>query len=95
MPGSAQGTSVSFIVGTVKMSIPLEGLVNADEEKTKILAELEHQRGFLASVQKKLSNQNFVAHAPENVVAVERKKEADATARIAALEASLKSLNNN
>lgn len=95
VPGSAQGTSVSFIVGTVKMSIPLEGLVNADEEKTKILAELEHQRGFLASVQKKLSNQNFVAHAPENVVAVERKKEADATARIAALEASLKSLNNN
>ena len=95
VPGSAQGTSVSFIVGTVKMSIPLEGLVNADEEKTKILAELEHQRGFLASVQKKLSNQNFVAHAPENVVAVERKKEADALARIAALEASLKSLNNN
>ncbi|MGM9791492.1 MAG: valine--tRNA ligase [Candidatus Cryptobacteroides sp.] len=95
VPGSAQGTSVSFIVGTVKMSIPLEGLVNADEEKTKILAELEHQRGFLASVQKKLSNQSFVAHAPENVVAVERKKEADAQARIAALEASLKSLNNN
>ena len=95
MPGNAQGTSVSFIVGTVKMGIPLEGLVNADEEKAKILAELEHQRGFLASVQKKLSNQNFVAHAPENVVAVERKKEADALARIAALEASLNSLNNN
>ena len=93
--GSAEGTSVSFIVGTVKMSIPLEGLINADEEKSKILAELEHQRGFLASVQKKLSNQNFVAHAPENVVAVERKKEADALARIAALEASLKSLTNN
>ena len=93
--GSAEGTSVSFIVGTVKMSIPLEGLINADEEKSKILAELEHQRGFLASVQKKLSNQNFVAHAPENVVAVERKKEADALARIAALEASLNSLNNN
>ena len=93
--GSAEGTSVSFIVGTVKMSIPLEGLIDADEEKSKILAELEHQRGFLASVQKKLSNQNFVAHAPENVVAVERKKEADAMARIAALEASLNSLTNN
>ena len=93
--GSAEGTSVSFIVGTVKMSIPLEGLINADEEKSKILAELEHQRGFLASVQKKLSNQNFVAHAPENVVAVERKKEADAMARIAALEASLNSVINN
>ena len=95
MPGTAQGTSVSFLVGTVKMSIPLGGLIDAEEEKAKILAELEHQKGFLASVQKKLSNQNFVAHAPENVVAVERKKEADATARIAALEASLKSLNNN
>ena len=93
--GSAQGTSVSFLVGTVKMSIPLEGLVNADEEKARILSELEHQRGFLASVQKKLSNQNFMAHAPENVVAVERKKEADALARIAALEDALNALNNN
>ena len=90
--GKFEGSAVSFIVGTVKLSVPLEGFVNADEEKTKILAELEHQRGFLAGVQKKLSNESFVAHAPEKVVALERKKEADAIARIQALEASLKTL---
>ena len=87
--GAAQGTSVSFIVGTVKFTIPLEGFVNADEEKAKLQDELEHQRKFLAGVRAKLGNSNFVAHAPEAVVAVERKKEADAMARIEALEASL------
>ena len=86
---AAQGTSVSFIVGTVKFTIPLEGFVNADEEKAKLQDELEHQRKFLAGVRAKLGNSNFVAHAPEAVVAVERKKEADALARIEALEASL------
>ena len=86
------GTAVSFIVGTVKVSVPLEGFVNADEEKAKITAELDHQRKFLAGVRAKLSNEKFVAHAPEAVVAVERKKEADALARIEALEASLSSL---
>ena len=90
--GAAQGTSVSFIVGTVKFSIPLEGFVNADEEKAKLQDELEHQRKFLAGVRTKLGNSNFVAHAPEAVVAVERKKEADALARIEALEASLSQL---
>lgn len=87
--GAARGTSVSFIVGTVKFSIPLEGFVNADEEKAKLQDELEHQRKFLAGVRAKLGNSNFVAHAPEAVVAVERKKEADALARIEALETSL------
>lgn len=87
-----EGSSVSFIVGTIGLCIPLEGFVDAEEERTKILAELEHQRGFLAGVQKKLSNDSFVAHAPEKVVALERKKEADALARIQALEASLKTL---
>ncbi|MCR4910005.1 MAG: valine--tRNA ligase [Bacteroidales bacterium] len=93
--GAPDGTCVSFIVGTVKMSVLLEGFVNADEEKAKIEAELEHQKGFLESVRKKLSNASFVEHAPEKVVEMERKKEADATARIDALEESLKALNNN
>ena len=93
--GAPDGTCVSFIVGTVKMSVLLEGFVNADEEKAKIEAELEHQKGFLESVRKKLSNASFVEHAPAKVVETERKKEADATARIAALEESLKALNNN
>ena len=91
-PGAAEGASVSFLVGTIKMSIPLAGFVNADEEKTKLEAELEHQRKFLAGVRAKLSNEKFVAHAPEAVIAGERKKEADALARIEALEASLNSL---
>ena len=91
--GAAEGASVSFLVGTIKMSIPLAGFVNADEEKTRLQAELEHQRKFLAGVRAKLSNEKFVAHAPEAVIAGERKKEADALARIEALEASLNSLN--
>ena len=91
----AEPGCVSFIVGTVKMSIPLGAFVNADEEKSKIEAELAHQKGFLEAVRKKLSNVSFVEHAPAKVVETERKKEADALARITALEESLKSLNNN
>ena len=69
-----------------------EGGVVSDEEKAKIMAELEHQRGFLAGVRKKLGNETFVAHAPAAVVENERKKEADAIARISALESSLAKL---
>ncbi len=84
-----EGAQMSFIVGTLKVSVPMAGFVNADEEKNKILAELEHQKGFLASVRKKLSNETFVSHAPAAVVENERKKEADALARIEALETTL------
>ena len=91
--GNAAGASVSFIVGTVKMSVPLDGFINADEEKAKLAAELEHQKKFLASVRGKLSNEKFVSHAPQAVIDTERKKEADALARIEALEASLNALN--
>ena len=90
--GKASGTAVSFIVGTIKMSIPLEGLVDAEEEREKLKAELDHQRKFLASVRSKLGNEKFVAHAPQAVIDTERKKEADALSRIEALEASLKAL---
>ncbi|MDD6772666.1 MAG: valine--tRNA ligase [Bacteroidales bacterium] len=90
--GTASGASVSFIVGTVKMSIPLEGFVNADEEKIKLQSELERQRKFLAGVRAKLSNEKFTAHAPAAVIEGERKKEADALARIEALESSLNKL---
>lgn len=89
---SISGTAVNFIVGTLKLEIPLEGLVNTEEEKSKILSELEHQRKFLAGVRAKLGNEGFVSRAPEKVIAVERKKESDALARIEALEASLAAL---
>ena len=90
--GSADGTSTSFIVGTVNFSVPLEGLINADEEKGKLLKDLEYQQKFLAGVRAKLANANFVAHAPETVIAGERKKEADALARIEAIESTLSKL---
>lgn len=90
--GCAEGASVSFIVGTVKMSIPLEGHIDTAEEKAKLEAELDRQRKFLASVRTKLGNEKFVSHAPEAVIASERKKEADSLARIEALEESLRSL---
>ena len=90
--GAAEGAATSFIVGTVKMSVPLAGFVNAEEEKGKLLAELEHQRKFLAGVRAKLGNEKFAAHAPEAVIAGERKKEADALARIEALEDALSKL---
>ena len=76
------------------MSIPLEGHIDASEEKARLESELDRQKKFLAGVRAKLGNEKFVAHAPEAVVAAERKKEADSLARIEALEASLSAMNN-
>ena len=90
--GVAAGSVSSFIVGTLQFSVPLSGLVDAGEEKARLEAELQRQKGFLEGVRRKLSNQDFVAHAPEAVVAGERKKEADALSRIEALEKSLAAL---
>ena len=89
--GEPEGLGVSNMVGTCKMFVALGGMVDAEEEVAKLKKDLEHQRTFLDSVRKKLSNEKFVAHAPENVVAVEKKKEADCLLRIEAIEASLKS----
>ena len=90
--GTAEGAAASFIVGTVQMSVPLAEFVNVDEEKKKLQADLDYQKKFLEGVRRKLSNEAFVSHAPEAVIAVERKKEADALQRIEALENSLKAL---
>jgi len=86
---------VSFMVGTNEVFVPLTGMVNVEEEIAKIEADLDYTRKFLESVRKKLSNESFVAHAPEKVVAMERKKEADALSKIESFEASLKALRNN
>ena len=91
--GKAEGAAVSFLVGTVHMSVPLAGFVNVDEERSKLENDLAYQKKFLAGVRAKLSNEGFTAHAPEAVVAGERKKEADALSRIDALEKALASLN--
>ena len=89
---SAEGNGVSFMVGTVEVFIPLDGLIDAGEEIAKIESELTRLRGFLEGVRKKLSNESFTAHAPEKVVALERKKESDALLKIENLERSLKAL---
>ena len=86
---------VSFMVRTVEMFVPITGLVNVDEEIEKLESALDYQRKFLDSVRKKLSNKAFVDHAPENVVAMERKKESDSTSKIESLESQLKALKNN
>ena len=89
---SSEGNGVSFMVGTVEIFIPLDGLVDAGEEIAKLESELARLQGFLEGVRKKLSNESFTAHAPEKVVALERKKEADALLKIDNIEKSLKSL---
>ena len=90
--GEGSGAGASFVVGTSKLFVALEGRVDAAEEIAKLRADLEYQQKFLAQVRGKLSNEKFVSHAPEAVVAVERKKEADALSRIEAIETALKAL---
>ncbi len=89
--GSVEG-AISFRVKSNEYFIPLGGAIDVEAEKKKIREELEYTRGFLKSVEKKLSNERFVNNAPEKVVAIEKTKKADAEAKIEALEASLKSL---
>lgn len=86
---------VSFMVSTIEMFVPLAGLVDTAEEILKAEEALEYQKRFLAGVRKKLSNESFVAHAPEAVVALERKKESDSLSKISSLESQLKALKNN
>ncbi|MBQ7072529.1 MAG: valine--tRNA ligase [Bacteroidales bacterium] len=91
----ADNQGVPFIIGTIEFFVPLSGLVNVEEELSKLEADLEYQKKFLEGVRRKLSNESFVAHAPEKVVAVERKKEADALSRIESLTSQINSLKNN
>jgi valyl-tRNA synthetase len=67
-------------------------LENVEEEMEKLNTELTYQKGFLQAVQKKLSNERFVENAPEAVIAIERKKEADALAKIKLIEQNLAQL---
>lgn len=82
----------AFMVGTDEFAVPLGDLIDVEAEIAKAEAQLKHLEGFLAGVRKKLSNENFVAHAPEKVVALERKKESDSVEKIAALQQTLKDL---
>ena len=85
-------TAAAFMVGTAEFAVPVAGSIDVEEEIKKLEADLEYTRGFLASVDKKLSNERFVANAPEAVVANERKKKTDAESKIATLEQALQQL---
>lgn len=82
----------SFMVGTDEFAVPLGDLIDVAAEIEKAEAQLKHLEDFLMGVRKKLSNENFVAHAPEKVVALERKKESDSVEKIAALKATIEEL---
>ena len=90
--GEAVDGALTFRVKANEYFVPISGAVDVEAQIAKIQEELSYTEGFLKSVQKKLSNERFVNNAPEQVVAVERKKEADALAKIETLKASLAGL---
>ncbi|WP_111708409.1 valine--tRNA ligase [Lutibacter citreus] len=84
--------ALSFRVKSNEYFIPMVGAIDVEAEKAKLEEELKYNEGFLKSVQKKLSNERFVNNAPEQVIKMERQKEADALAKIETIKASLNSL---
>jgi valyl-tRNA synthetase len=84
--------ALTFRVQSNEYFIPISGAINIEEEIKKITEELKYTEGFLKSVQGKLSNERFVNNAPTQVIDIERKKEADALAKIETLKSSLASL---
>jgi valyl-tRNA synthetase len=85
-------TASAFMVGTDEYAVPLGNMIDIEAEIEKMEAQLQHLEGFLAGVKKKLSNERFVANAPEAVVALERKKQSDSEEKIAALKESIAAL---
>ena len=89
---SKAADAAQFMVGTDEFAVPLGSLIDVSAEIEKQEKDLEYQEKFLASVEKKLANERFVANAPEAVVALERKKRSDSMEKIASLRASLEEL---
>ena len=85
-------TAAAFLVGTLELAVPIGDNIDVEAEIAKLQAELDYARGFLAGVEKKLGNERFVANAPEAVVAMERKKKADAESKIATLTEAIEAL---
>jgi len=81
-----------FMVLNAEFFVPLTGNINIEEEKERLTKELEYNKGFLRSVQVKLSNERFVANAKPEIIDGERKKESDALNKIKSIEAQLASL---
>ena len=82
----------SFMVGTGEFAVPVGDLIDVEAELEKAEKELKHLEGFLAGIKKKLANEKFVAHAPEAVVALERKKQSDSEEKIATLKQTIEEL---
>jgi len=82
----------SFLVGAIEISIPLSEKLDLAEEKSKTEEEIKYLKGFLISVEKKLSNEKFMAGAPQQVVDIELKKKKDAQDKLILLEEKLKTL---
>ena len=85
-------TAASFMVGTTEFNIPLLDNMDVEAELEKLNKELDYLRGFRTSVEKKLSNERFVGNAPAAVVEAERKKLADATTKIEAIQQTISAL---
>lgn len=90
--GEADATAAKFIAGTTTYEVPLADMIDTEAERAKLAKEIDYLNGFKASIEKKLSNERFVAKAPAAVVEGERKKLADAEAKIARLTDSLQAL---
>lgn len=88
----AVANTITMVVGTTKFFIETETALDTSSQKEQLLKDLEYQKGFLASVEKKLSNERFVQNAKPEVIELERRKKADAEQKIKALEESLASL---
>ena len=88
----APESAVAFISGKSAFHVPVEQNIDVDKELEKLAGDLKHQKGFVAGVEKKLSNERFVSGAPEAVVAMEKKKLADGLARIEQIETQIKNL---
>ena len=84
--------AATFMVGATEVNVPLVGNIDVEAELVKLRKELDYYTGFRNSVMKKLSNERFVSNAPAAVVDAERKKQADAEAKIAGLEAAIAAL---
>lgn len=84
--------SFSFVLKDMELFIPMGANINVSEEKNRLSKELDYNKGFLMSVQKKLANERFVQGAKPEVIEMERKKQADAEAKIKAIEEQLASL---
>ena len=84
--------AASFMAGTTEYAVPLDGFINKEEELEKLRAELQRKENFLQGVLKKLGNERFLAHAPAEVVALERKKQADAESIIRSLKENIAAL---